>query len=88
MERQSRRAADVGRLRPDGKTRLVSLTNCPAGTPGGPFVQTVRFYQADGTARQYEANRYGTVYEEWLLDQQSRKVRLFNGSKQYDDAAH
>jgi hypothetical protein len=72
---------------PDGKTRQVSLTNCATGTPGAPFVQTVRFYYPDGTGRQYEANRYGTVYEEWLLDGQGRKVRLLNGGKQCDDAA-
>jgi hypothetical protein len=72
---------------PDGKTRQVSLTNCPGGTVGAPYVQTVRFYRPDGTVREFEANRYGTVYEEWLLDKQSRKVRLLNGGKQYDDAA-
>ena len=71
----------------DGKTRQVSLTNCPGGTPGGPFVQTVRFYQSDGTGRLYQADRYGTVYEEWLLDLQGRKVRLLNGGKQNDDAS-
>ena len=59
----------------------------PPASPGGPFVQSVRFYNPDGTGREYDANRNGTVYAEWLLDTRGRRVQLVNGGKTYDDTA-
>jgi hypothetical protein len=64
----------------DGKTKVATYTNCPPGTPGGPFVQSMRVYGADGTAREYQADRNGTVFAEWLLDGKGEKVRLLNGA--------
>jgi hypothetical protein len=62
----------------DGKSRQVSLMNCPPETPGGPFVETVRFYNPDGTSREYHADRDGVVNEEWLLDAQGHRLRVLN----------
>jgi RNA polymerase sigma factor (sigma-70 family) len=62
----------------DGKTRQVSLTHCPPGTPGGPFVETVRLSEPDGSSREYHADRDGIVYEEWLLDANGRRLRVLN----------
>jgi hypothetical protein len=65
----------------DGKTTLASYTNCPPGTPGGPFVQSVRIYNAGGAAREYQADSTGSVYAEWLLDDRGERARLLNGSR-------
>ena len=66
---------------PDGKTPLARYTTSPPGTPGGPFVQSVRLYDPGGTAREYLADRNRTVYAEWLLDGREERVRLLNGSR-------
>jgi RNA polymerase sigma factor (sigma-70 family) len=63
----------------DGKGREASYTYSPVGTPGGRFVRTVRTYQGDGTARDYEADADGSVFAEWLVDRDGRRVRRVNG---------
>jgi hypothetical protein len=64
----------------DGRSKLATYSTCPPGTPGGPFVQWVRVYERDGSAREYQADRNGTVYAEWLLDARGEKVRRLNVS--------
>jgi len=63
----------------DGKTKLATYSNCPPGTPGAPFVQSVRVYEPGGPAREYEADREGTVYAEWVLSGRGERLRLLNG---------
>lgn len=70
----------------NGKTKQVIVTNCSEGSPAVPYIQSVQFFDPDGTSREYEANRNGTVYREWLLDNHGRRVRLLNGGSRYDDA--
>jgi RNA polymerase sigma factor (sigma-70 family) len=65
---------------PDGKTREASFAYSPRGTPGGRFVRTIWLYHADKSAREYEADADGSVYAEWLLDGQGRRVRRLNGA--------
>ena len=69
----------------DGRTLQVSLTNCPAEAPGAPYVQTVRFHRPGG-GREFDADRNGTVYAEWMLDANGHRVRLLNGRGRNDDA--
>jgi hypothetical protein len=64
----------------DGKPKLATYTNCSPGTPGAPFVQSVRVFGTEGTAREYQADRNGTVYAEWLLDGRGQRLRLLNGA--------
>ena len=64
----------------DGRSRLASYGNCPRGTPGEPFVQSVRVYGPGGAGREYLADRNGTVSAEWLLDGRGNRVRLLNGA--------
>jgi RNA polymerase sigma factor (sigma-70 family) len=65
---------------PGGTTKLARYDSCAPGTPGGPFVQSVRVYDPGGTVREYLADRNGTIYAEWLLDAGGKRVRLLNGS--------
>jgi RNA polymerase sigma factor (sigma-70 family) len=64
----------------DGKSKLASYVLCPKGTPGEPFVQSVRVYDSGGAVREYGADRNGTVNAEWLLDGGGNRVRLLNGA--------
>jgi RNA polymerase sigma factor (sigma-70 family) len=64
----------------DGKSKLASYSNCLKGTPGEPFVQSLRVYDAGGAVREYEADRNGTAYVEWLLDGRGNRLRLLNGA--------
>ena len=69
---------------PDGKTKSVRVVNRLSGIEGAPFVQYVNFLRPDGTKeRQYQANRYGVVYLEWLYNEKEELLR-WNGSSKYD----
>jgi RNA polymerase sigma factor (sigma-70 family) len=70
----------------DGHTRRIHVSNHDVGDAGDPFIAAVRLFNPDGTSREYRANRYGQIYEEWLLDSSGRAVRLLNGGKQFNAA--
>jgi hypothetical protein len=79
--------ADWTLFAPDGKTKVLRVTNRLNGLPGTPFIQYVEFYTPDGTAvaRKYQANSLGVVYLEWFY-KPNGDIDHWNGTSALDKA--
>jgi hypothetical protein len=70
----------------DGVTRMFYIENRTNGIPGTPYIEYVDIRHPDGSATQYQANRYGVVVYERLLNADwSTFVKSINGGYKYEN---